>query len=553
MKINLIQTKLLTVLSVALLSCLCAVAQQTPHLQTNGKATQLMVNGKPFIVLGGELYNSSSSNLSYLDPLWAPLKKMNLNTALVAVSWELVEPVEGKFDFTLVDGILKGAREHNMHVVLLWFGSWKNGLSHYTPGWVKRNSKKFPRIVLENGQSTETISALSQEAAKADATAFAALMKHVKTVDEAEKTVIMVQVENEVGVIGSTRDHSAMANAEFNKPVPVSLMNSLVKFKNELQSSFKKQWELGGSKRSGTWAEVFKDNMFADEAFMAWHYGNYINTVAKAGKAEYNLPMFINTWVVQPEDKRPGDYPAGGPQAHVHDIYRAAAPLIDIKAPDIYLPDFRGITGLYHHPWNPLFIPESFSGDDGAANAFFIIGQRNGIGYSPFGIDKKENDPAQTPISKAYDVLNQLTPDILAAQAKGAIRAFILNKPDSVQSFDLGGYHVTVTLKTNWKGVTLASKGYGLIISSGADEFTVAGSNVNVSFVPATEGLAKAGLESATVGTFINGSWIAGRVLNGDEVMISYELASQAAKNKTGTGVKFDAAPAIQKVKLYRF
>jgi hypothetical protein len=553
MIINQIRTKWLSVLSVALLSILQATAQQIPHLQNNGKATQLMVDGKPFIVLGGELYNSSSSSLNYLDSLWAPLKKMNLNTALVAVSWELIEPAEGKFDFTLVDGILKGAREHEMHVALLWFGTWKNGLSHYTPAWVKRNTKKFPRIVLENGQSTETISALSQDAAQADAKAFAALMKHIKAVDEANKTVIMVQVENEVGVIGGTRDHSALANAEFNKPVPQALISSLWKFKDELQPSFKKQWALGGNRRSGTWGEVFKDRMFADEAFMAWHYGTYINTVAKAGKAEYNLPMFINTWVVQPEDKRPGDYPAGGPQAHVHDIYRVAAPLIDIKAPDIYLPDFRGITGLYHHPWNPLFIPESFSGEDGAANAFFIIGQRNGIGYSPFGIDKKEDAPAQTPLAKAYHVLNQLTPDIIAAQEKGTIRAFILSKPDSIQYFDLGGYHITVTLKTNWKGVTLAAKGYGIIISSGTDEFTVAGSNVNVSFVPATDGPAKAGLESATEGSYLNGIWAPGRRLNGDEVMISYELASQAAKNKTGTGIKFDASPAIQKVKLYRF
>jgi beta-galactosidase GanA len=553
MNLNHLLTKKLITILLMLLTSQYAISQSTPHLQKTGNATQLIVNNKPFIVLGGELYNSSSSKLDYLNPLWAPLKKMNLNTVLAAVSWELIEPVEGKFDFKLVDGILKGAREHNLHVALLWFGTWKNGLSHYTPAWVKKDTQRFPRVVLENGQSTETISALSQEGSKADAKAFAALMKHVKMIDGSKGTVIMVQVENEVGVIGGTRDHSAMANTEFAKPVPEQLMSSLVKNKDELQPSFKNQWNIGGSKEAGTWSDVFRSTTFADEAFMAWHYGNYINAVAKAGKAEYNIPMFINTWVVQPEDKRPGDYPAGGPQAHVHDIYRAAAPYIDIKAPDIYLPDFKGITALYHHPWNPLFIPESFSGEDGAANAFFIIGQRDGIGYSPFGIDKKETEPTQTPIAKAYDVLNQLTPEILKAQANGTIRAFILNKLDSVQHVELGGYHVTVTLKTNWKGVTLASKGYGLLINTGKEEFTVAGSNVNVSFVPATGGLAKAGLESVREGKYQNGLWIPGRQLNGDEIMISYDLSNEAAKNKTGTGIKFDDAPDIQKIKLYRF
>ncbi|MBC7915728.1 MAG: beta-galactosidase, partial [Pyrinomonadaceae bacterium] len=298
-------------------------AQEIPRLEKRGQATQLIVDGKPFLVLGGELHNSSSSELNYLNPLWAPLKQMNLNTALVAVSWELIEPQEGKFDFTLVDGILKGARENKMRVVLLWFGSWKNGLSHYAPEWVKKDYKRFPRIVLENGKPTETLSALSTESANADAKAFAALMRHVKVVDGLKKTVIMVQVQNEVGVIGGTRDHSAFANSEFKKQVPTALLESLGKNKNELQPSLKKLWEGTGSKISGNWNEVFGNGFAADEAFMAWNYATYVNTVTKAGKAEYNIPMFVNAWIVQPEDKKPGDYPGGGPQAHVHDIWRA--------------------------------------------------------------------------------------------------------------------------------------------------------------------------------------------------------------------------------------
>jgi hypothetical protein len=545
--------KISTAILLLLCSSISVFSQQSPHLESRGKATQLIVKGKPFLILGGELYNSSSSSLTYTKAIWAPLKAMNLNTALVGVSWQLTEPQEGKFDFSLVDGLLAQARHNNMHVVLLWFGSWKNGLSHYTPNWVKTDNRRFPRIVLENGRSTETISALSKNAMWADAKAFTALMKHIKLVDGMVGTVVMVQVENEVGVIGATRDHSVMANAQFARAVPAQLMESLIKYKAELQPGLKKLWEAAGSKPSGTWAEVFGNGPFADEAFMAWNYATYINTITKAGKAAYNIPMFVNTWIVQPEDKIPGDYPSGGPQAHVHDIWRAGAPAIDIKAPDIYLPNFTTITTMYRHYWNPLFEPESFAGEDGAANAFYLIGQQNGIGYSPFGIDKQEIAPAKTPIAKAYNLLNQLTPQILEAQSAGTIRAFKLHKPDSIQHFELGGYQITITLKTDWNGHTLASRGYGLIIYKGADEFIVAGCNVNVSFIPATTSPRTAGLLLVTEGTYKNNVWIPGRILNGDEIMINYHLAEEAAASKSGTGAKFDTEPSIAKVKLYQY
>ena len=256
-------------------------------------------------MLGGELHNSSTSSLDYMQPIWPKLASLNLNTALSAVSWELIEPEEGKFDFTLVDAMLKGARESNLHLVLLWFGSWKNGLSHYAPYWVKKDFNRFPRVKLSNGKATETITPLSTEGLKADSHAFAMLMKHLREVDSQDHTVIMIQVQNEVGVIGDFRDHSTVANAAFNKPVPKELMNDLQKNKNELQPALKKLWADAGSKTSGTWQDIFGKSNSADEAFMAWNYAQYINAVAKAGKAEYPLPMFVNAWIVQPEDKGP--------------------------------------------------------------------------------------------------------------------------------------------------------------------------------------------------------------------------------------------------------
>jgi hypothetical protein len=289
---------------------------------------------------------------------------------------------------------------------------------------------------------------------------------------------------------------------------------------------------------------------------MAWNYANYINTVAAAGKAVYNIPMFVNAWIVQPEDTKPGDYPGGGPQAHVHDIWRAGAPAIDILTPDIYVQDFKGTADLYHHSWNPLFVPESRGGEIGAANAFYVVGRHKAIGYSPFGIDSNRpatEDPSKSPLGKAYDILTQLTPEITAAQATGSISAVILDRKDSVQQIQLGGYNIKVTPRKNWNGVTQVDMGYGLIINSGPDAFTVAGSNVDFTFVPNSPGPKMAGLAAVREGVYENGVWKPGRLLNGDNIMVSYKLADEAAANRTGTGAKLGAEPGILKVKLYRF
>ncbi len=551
------KTKKSDILFVMLLVLFAASCNQTmneaPKLQKQGVSTQLMVDGRPWLIRGGELHNSSSSNLEYLAPLWEPLVQMNLNTVLVAVSGQLIEPEEDRFDFSLVAGILQQARQHKMKVILLWFASWKNGLSHYAPIWVKEDVKRFPRIVLENGKSTETLSALYTEAAQADAKAFAALMRHLKKVDKRHRTVIMMQVQNEVGVIGGTRDYSAFANQEFAKPIPGELSNLLSNPDEQLQPVLKEHWMAAGSKTSGTWAEVFGHNYFADEAFMAWPYARYINTVAEAGKAEYHIPMFVNAWIVQPEDNKPGDYPAGGPQAHVHDLWRIGAPAIDILAPDVYLPNFTEIAAMYHRANNPLFVPESFAGEAGAANAFYAIGKHHALGYSPFGIDNKADDPSSTPIAKAYGVLAQLEAEILEAQAANTITAVSLTKADSIKSIELDGYQIEVSLRKTWTGIPLADRGYGLIIDKGNDEFIVAGSDINVVFVPNTSGHGMAGFEWVYEGQYIGGNWKPGRLLNGDAIMVSYKLADEALQTKTGPGLKLKKDPTVVIAKLYRF
>lgn len=531
-----------------------AIGQHLPRLEKRGAVTQLIVDDKPFLILGGELYNSSSSNLEYMEPLWQQLKDMHLNTVLVAVSWQLTEPEEGRFDFSLVDGLIREAREHDMRLVLLWFGSWKNGLSHYVPDWVKQDPARFHTVILDNGKATETVSPLGLESGKADARAFAALMAHLKKVDGRENTVIMVQVQNEVGVLGAVRDYSELANTFFHQQVPKALIDGLKMYEEDLHPQVRELWERNGRRETGSWNEVFGNNLLAEEYFMAWHYADYINAVATAGKAQYNLPMFVNAWIVQPEDKRAGDYPSGGPQEHVHDIWRIAAPNIDILSPDIYLPDFPAITEAYTHAWNPLFIPESFAGELGAANAFYAIGKHAAIGYSPFGIDGIADSPQASALSKSYSVLEQLTPLITGAQSDNRITAFILTKNQSLITQKLGGYKVTASLSQNMRsGEFLSDNGYGIVIWEGDDAFVVAGSNINITFVPDTTGPRMAGFLSVYEGEYLNGSWESGRLLNGDNIMVNYDLSNEAHHNRTGTGAKLGSDPSILKVKLYRF
>ena len=256
---------------------ICAEDANLPHLEKRGATTQLIVDGKPFLMLGGELFNSSSSSLEYMKPLWPRLAAIPLNTVLTPLSWELIEPTEGKYDFTLVDGLLGQAREQHLRVVFLWLASWKNGMSSYPPVWVKQNTTRFPRVILHNNKANilSTIAGFSDATCDADARAFAAVMQHIREVDSRDHTVIMMQVENEVGILGDARDHSDAANKAFASPVPAQLTDYLRPIATPSIPNFARSGMQQGDKTSGTWAQVFGDTTRADEIFMAWNYARY--------------------------------------------------------------------------------------------------------------------------------------------------------------------------------------------------------------------------------------------------------------------------------------
>jgi len=543
-----------------------AVAEP-PHLEKRGNVTQLIVQGQPWLVLGCELGNSTSSSRAYLSPYWKKLKDAGVNTVLAVVSWEQTEPVEGQFDFKVVDNLLEDARSHNMKLALLWFGSWKNGITSYTPTWVKRDTKRFPLAQTPEGKPLPILTTLGEETCQADAKAFAAMMRHLKEVDAQQQTVIMVQMENEVGLHGHPRDYCPLAEKAYNGQVPEALMKWLSAHQETLLPETRSAWSAGGNKTEGTWEEVFGPADRAAEIFMAWHYADYMERITAAGKAEYDIPVFVNAWIVQPEDTRPGNYPSGGPQAQNHDIWRAAAPHIDILSPDIYLNDFPEILKLYARNDNPVFIPESRSGQNGAANAAYAIGAMGAIGYSPFGFERNSDEEVNATFRSFYKKAGCVAPVILKAQAEGRINASWLKGSEPMRVKDtiqLGNVNIVCELVSSGMrnggtpqltGGTYDPKAIGYAIAISEPEgFLFLGSNVRVTFLPA-DGKGYVGLAKVTEGDFdAQGQWHEGRWLNGDEIQLRYDLLYAVEEGFSGQGLNFGKAePQFLKVELFNY
>ena len=275
-----------TLVALALLSAgnLAAQGVGIPQLRKQGNAIQLVVHGKPFLIRGGELGNSTASSLSYMKPVWEKLVRMNLNTVLIPIYWELIEPDEGKFDFVLVDGLIQEARKSNLKIVPLWFGAWKNSMSTYVPAWVKNDQKRFPRSQGKDGRGIEILSAFSDEVANADAKAFRMLMRHIRETDATQNTVVMVQVENEIGMIPDSRDRSAVANESYSAPVPIELITYLERNRESLAPEMRALWAAGGYKARGTWEEVFGRSLASEEIFTAWHFAAIYRKGDKSGQ-----------------------------------------------------------------------------------------------------------------------------------------------------------------------------------------------------------------------------------------------------------------------------
>ena len=549
----------LRLLFVLLAFPLSLLAAELPHLRVQGTAKQLIVDGQPFLARGGELGNSSGEP-DYLRPFWPKLKAMNLNTVVAPVYWDVIEPVEGRFDFATVDGLLADARANDMRLVLLWFGSWKNSMSCYAPAWVKANPERFPRSQDSAGRGMELLSPFLTVNRDTDARAFAALMRHLKANDP-QHTVILVQVENEIGMIPEARDRSPAAEAAFAAPVPAALMDYLAKNRATLAPELLATWTAAGGRSSGTWAEVFGSSPAGEEIFMAWHFGLYVQTVTAAGKAELPLPMFANAALIRP-GYQPGQYPSAGPLPHLIDVWRAASPALDFIAPDIYFTNFSHWAQAYTRSGNPLFIPEALRSPEAAVNGLYAFGQLDAIGFCPFAIEGN-TEPAAGYLAASFDLVRQLTPLIVEKQGRGLMAGFLQESVESKQPLQvrMGRWIMRANFERaappqladglavviGTENSALAAGGRagsapagGLMIALGEDEFLFAGIGLTLTFA-STELGQQAGILSCAEGRYENGQWKHLRWLNGDQT-------------HQGRHVRLEPGRfTLQRVKLYRY
>ncbi len=518
--------KRLFILAIANILCLFAVGQTKLEHRANSTA-RIIANGKPMLMIGGELGNSSASTPEDVKRTFAHLHKMGLNTVLAPVSWELIEPEEGKFDMTTLDTILAEARRNELKVVLLWFGAWKNSMSCYAPEWFKRDVKRFPRAHALEGKPVEEASSLSKNVLEADKRAFCKIMEHLRDHDFNEQTVIMVQVENEIGMIDVPRDYSADATKLYQSAVPQQLTNYLKKnqkslhpyLKEKLQPQFlKHSLQAETSKSQGaSWQQLFGDDIYTEEIFQTWTYATYVEQIAKAGRAIYDLPMYVNV-ALNSRDRKPGQYPSGGPLAHLIDIWHCGAPSIDVLGVDIYDKGIKSWLSKYHLPDNPLFVPEIRLEDKDAMYALYAFGHHGAMGFCPFSIedyplyaDNKGNDMSgmdlsqddqlnaftsqgqgrQSPLVASYQLLRQAEPLIIERQGTADMDAVLLdNEEREAEIVTPDGIRLTIkhSYSLGWEpGAKDAQwpEAACIILRLGKEDYLAIGSGVVITYTDA--------------------------------------------------------------------
>jgi beta-galactosidase GanA len=524
----------------ALLALLCAPAlagaqQSVPELVSQDGRHALMVDGAPYLILGAQT-NNSSNYPAVLPKVWPAIERLHANTLVIPVAWEQVEPSEGRFEFAFVDALIGQARARGVRLILLWFATWKNNSPSYAPEWVKLDNRRFPRVITADGRTLNSLSPLFRDTLEADKRAYVALLAHLAAVDK-QRTVIMIQLENEAGTYGSARDYSDTAEAEFGQSVPDELV-------------------AAAGSAPGDWQSVFGAE--ADEVFHAWHIARYCGEIAAAGKAAYPLPVYVNAALRNPFDPgKAGNYESGGPTDNVLFVWKAAAPAIDLLAPDIYFRDHKTVTrvmDLYARPDNALYVAE-IGNDSVFARYFFAALGRHAVGFTPFGMEY--SDYSNYPLGAARVDDESLAPfaDLYARFAPASRdwarllfehRSFGAAEPEDPadghrQSLELGRWTAEVSYGRPMFGNPAPPgndppSGGVLIVEFGPDEYLVTGVDVRVEFHPSVPGAGEAPiLARVEEGHFESGRWVFERVWNGDQ---------------TDWGLNFSAEPHLLKVRL---
>jgi hypothetical protein len=507
-----------------------------PHFALKDGRHAFIVDGAPFLMLGGQCGNSSAWPAE-LPGVWSAIERMHANTLEAPVYWEQFEPEPGRFDPSLVDTMIQQAREHHVRLVLLWFGTWKNGSAHYLPLWMKEKPDVYPKIIGKDGLRVDSPSPHFAATLEADIAAFRALMRHLKAADPVH-TVILVQVENESGAWGSIRDYSPTAQAVFAGPVPSALLSGLGL----------------SAKAGGSWQSVFGPD--ADEFFHAWFVASFVGKVAAAGKQEYPLPMYANAALRDPISPGPaGTYESGGPTDNVLAIWKAAAPALDVLSPDIYQNDnarYRRVLELYSRPDNPLLVPET-GGSAWYAHMLFAAIGKGAVGWAPFGVDrspdsymampgrKPDEDPL-APLALNYAIVGPIMRQVALLNFEGNLQAVAEDKDVHAQEMDFGSWRVGVSYGVPRFGSGAVPKGNpeptggALVGRLGDDVFLVAGHACRVDFHTSGPGSgAQREFHRVEEGTFENGAFRPIRIWNGDQ---------------TDYGLNFGSTPVALRVRV---
>ena len=492
------------------------VTETMPKIVEKDGRHTLLVDGKPYFMLGAQAHNSSGWP-GMLPQLWWAVRQIHANTIEIPIYWEQIEPQPGKFDFSVIDTLLNQSRKHNVHLVLLWFATWKNGSNHYMPEWMKHDAAKYPNVTGKNGQAIDSPSPHAKATLDADIAAFTKVMRYLKRADP-QHTLLMVQVENESGAWGSVRDYSATAQKLFEGNVPAELLTPAIL--NALNVPV-----VSG----GTWQKVFGDR--ADEYFHAWSVAHFIGQVAAAGKAEYPLPMYVNAALRDPlTNPTANNYESGGPTDNVIPIWKAAAPALDLVAPDIYLDGSEAILkviDLYDRPDNTLFVPEAGLSLDKSRYLYAVLAH-GGIGFSPFGIDDNEehasaveNAERLSPFAKDYAVAAPMMRELAKWGYEGKIKSAVEREDHAAQTVDLGAWQASITFGTgnaNIENPNKQPKGKVLFAQLSENKFVVMGAFCHITFKPAGSNAGKAWQYlKVEEGHYENGVFKLLRILNGDE------------------------------------
>ena len=504
-----------------------AASTVMPRLVHQDGRFAFMVDGKPFFILAAQLHNSSAWP-AMLDQSWQSVEALHPNAVEAPVYWEQFEPSSGQFDTTNVDALIAKARTTGKRLILLWFGSWKNGQMQYAPEWIKTDARTYPRQLDDHGAPLDNLSTFAPANLQADSHAFAALMAHLKKVDGDRHTVILVQVENEPGTIGAVRDHSPAANAAFGAPVPAAVLQRT-------------------GHQPGTWAGVFGAD--ADEMFNAWANARYINAVAGAGKQVYPLPMYVNCWLLYKDKRYPGmDYPSGGATYNVFDVWRSVSPSIDFIGTDLYTTDaaeFRKVLAQYHRVDNPSWISETGFDPQTAPLLYYVLAD-DGIGFSIFGIDNPSSETQTKTIAahaRNYELLSSIDGLLAQAMADGRLKAAVETPGAPRQTLDFGDWQVALSFGPPPWGSTPAIipnspdlDGRALVIRLDQQHFLVTGTDVRVNFTRIAQDGQHGQLLRVEEGQYTDGAWQPRRWLNGDEVNygINFHKESRLVRVKVG-------------------